>query len=485
MHGTLERPGGRLTATNLEGEFVNGSGPTIIRRPVLTLVYLLLIVAAVGTFLLIRTIGEGLVEPDSDSGRVAEGTSPSTDLLPRILIALVTIVVSARGLGTAFRWIGQPRVIGEVVAGIVLGPSLLGQAWPGVSSFLLPQSVFPVLACLAQLGIILYMFLVGLDLNGDLLRERAHTTVAISHASIVVPFLFGAILALGLHSKYAPAGVNFTSFSLFMGIAMAITAFPVLARILTDLGIERTELGVIALACAAADDVTAWCLLALVVGVIKADVSGALATAVLAVGYICLMFGVARPWVERRLRSASDDRLTKETTGWILVGVLASSLATEAIGIHAIFGGFMLGATIPHDSDVARSFRHKLDDVVSILLLPTFFAITGARTQIGLLDQPTDWLICAIIILAATLGKFGGTLVAARFTGLNWKTSASLGVLMNTRGLMELIVLNLGLDLGIISPSLFTMMVLMALVTTIATTPLLHRLLDQRAAATA
>ncbi len=458
---------------------MNSPSSTNSRPQTLTIAYLLLIVAAVAAFLVIRSIGEGLGGLPTETGRLPGAATKSVDLLPRLLIALVTIVVSARILGILFQWVGQPRVIGEVIAGIALGPSLLGQVAPQAATFLLPQSVFPVLGCLAQLGVILYMFLVGLELNAELLRSRAHTTVAISHASIVAPFLLGTLLALGLHSHYAPKGVDFTSFSLFMGVAMAITAFPVLARILTDLGLDRTELGVIALGCAAADDVTAWCLLALVVGVIKADVTGAIVTAVLAVGYICLMFGLARPWVERWLRTASGSRLSKDATAWILIGVLASSLATEAIGIHAVFGAFLLGAMIPHDSEVARSFRHKLDDVVSILLLPTFFAITGARTQIGLLAQPSDWLICGVIIMAATAGKFGGTLVAARFTGLNWRMSSALGVLMNTRGLMELIVLNIGLDLGIISPSLFTMMVLMALITTIATTPLLHRMIKR------
>jgi len=459
---------------------VNNASSSGLRPPVLTIAYLLLLVASVGAFLVIRSIGEEVVALPTEAGKLPISAAKPADLLPRILIALVTIVVSARVIGTIFQWIGQPRVIGEVVAGIVLGPSLLGQVWPQASAFLLPASVFPVLGILAQLGVILYMFLVGLELNAELLRSKAHTTVAISHASIVLPFLLGSLLALALHSRYAPEGINFTSFSLFMGVAMAITAFPVLARILTDLGIDKTELGVVALSCAAADDVTAWCLLALVVGVIKAEISGAVVTAVLAAGYICLMFGLARPWVERWLHSPSGSRLSKDTAAWVLVAVLASSLATEAIGIHAIFGAFLLGAMIPHDSEVARAFRTKLEDVVSVLLLPTFFAITGAKTQIGLLSQPYDWLICGIIIVAATVGKFGGTLVAARFTGIDWRTSSALGVLMNTRGLMELIVLNIGLDLGVISPTLFAMMILMALITTLATTPLLNRMINRQ-----
>lgn len=437
--------------------------------------YFLLLVGAVALFLLIRWYGEGLAHEAANSAATAVAKK-SHSTLPQVLRALITIVVVARILGGLFRWIGQPRVIGEVVAGIVLGPSLLGRVSPEATAFLLPQDVMPILEILAQIGVVLYMFLVGLELNSEFLHSRMQATVAISHASIVVPFLLGTLLALGTYSHYAPEGISFTSFSLFMGVAMAITAFPVLARILTDLGIERTALGAVALSCAAADDVTAWCLLAFVVGIAKSDVSGALTSTVLAAVYIVLMFGVVRPLLTQWVNSPAGKKLSSEVTAWVLVGVLASAFLTEAIGIHAIFGAFLVGAMIPHDSEIARSFRRKIEDVVTILLLPTFFAFTGARTQIGLLSQPFDWLICAVIIVIATLGKFGGTLAAARLTGLDWRTSASLGVLMNTRGLMELIVLNIGLDMGVISAPLFAMMVLMALVTTIATTPLLRRL---------
>jgi Kef-type K+ transport system membrane component KefB len=448
-----------------------------MRRPgQISLVYLLLFVAAVGVFFLIRFFGEHSAQVPVAPVAASQEHATSHSALPRVLIALVTIMVTARILGVAFQRIGQPRVIGEVVAGIVLGPSLLGRISPHAMEFLLPVTVMPTLGGFAQLGVILYMFLVGLELNSGLLRSRAHATVAISHASIVAPFLLGALLALGAYSRYAPEGVTFTSFALFMGIAMAITAFPVLARILTDLRIERTELGVVALSCAAADDVTAWCLLAFVVGVTQAEVSGAVTTLILAVGYIALMFGFVRPRIAGWLGSTGGKRHSKELTAWVLIAVLCSALATEAIGIHAIFGAFLLGAIIPHDSDVARAFQHKLEDIVKILLLPAFFAYTGMRTEIGLVSGWQAWLMCGVIILVATLGKFGGTLAAARLTGLNWKTSAALGILMNTRGLMELVVLNIGLELGVISPQLFAMMVIMALATTIATTPILQML---------
>jgi Kef-type K+ transport system membrane component KefB len=365
-------------------------------------------------------------------------------------------------------------VIGEMIAGIALGPSVLGQFWPEAPKFLLPDYATPAIKIIAELGVILYMFLIGLELNTGMLRSRAHATVAISHASIVAPFLMGSTLALWLYEDLAPAGVPFTSFALFMGVAMSITAFPVLARILSDRHIEKTELGVVALSCAAIDDVTAWCLLAFVVGVAKAAVNGAVLTVVLALAYIVFMLLAVRRLAVRYLGHESAQHPRGRLAVWVLVMLLLSALAAEWIGIHAIFGAFLLGAIIPHDSFVARDFREKLEDLVKILLLPAFFALTGMRTQINLLTGAQAWITCAVIILVATLGKFGGTIIAARCTGLPWKMSASLGILMNTRGLMELIVLNVGLDLGVISPPLFAMMVIMALATTMATTPVLH-----------
>jgi Kef-type K+ transport system membrane component KefB len=304
--------------------------------------------------------------------------------------------------------------------------------------------------------------------------------VAISHASIVCPFLLGAILALWLYPKLAPPGVPFTSFALFMGVAMSITAFPVLARILTDRRMENTELGVVSLSCAAADDVTAWCLLAFVVGVAQSKLGGAVQTVIFAILFIAFMLTVIRPLAIRFLGQRAEKTPPRRMAVWVLVALLLSALAAEWIGIHAIFGAFLLGAIIPHDSEVALDFRHKLEDIVKILLLPAFFAYTGMRTKIGLVSGTEAWVICGVIILVATLGKFGGSLLAARCTGLNWRLSASLGILMNTRGLMELIVLNIGLELGVISEKLFAMMVIMALVTTIATTPVLHFLTTAR-----
>ena len=429
-----------------------------------------MLVLTIAAFFLIRAYGETLVGPAS-AAPTTTASSPAGDIFLHVLVALVAIIVTGQVLARLFALISQPPVIGEVVAGILLGPSLLG---PQISSLVLPPSVAPFLGVIAQLGVVLYMFLVGLELNPSLLRHRAHATVAISHASILVPFLLGAVLALPLYTRLSSSEVTFTSFALFMGVAMAITAFPVLARILSDYGMTRSPLGVTALSCAAVDDVTAWCLLAFVVGVAKAQPGQGLLVAIGALVFIVLMFAVGRPLLEKATASTDADPPNRTLVTSIFVALLLSALTAEAIGIHAIFGAFLLGAMIPHDSGAARALTRQLERVVTVLLLPAFFALTGMRTRIDLLGSPGLWLMCGLIIAVATLGKFGGTFVAARLAGLGVHDAAILGALMNTRGLMELIVLNVGLDLGVISSTLFSMMVLMALVTTGLTSPIVQ-----------
>ncbi|HVS35015.1 MAG TPA: cation:proton antiporter [Gemmataceae bacterium] len=436
--------------------------------------YAVLLGVGVGAFLLIRAFGETLAAPPSGRPPTAggeQGGASHADLF-HILLALAAVIAAGQGLGRLFRWFSQPPVVGEVIAGILLGPTLLGRISPDAYHYLLPESVTPQLEAISQLGLVLYMFLVGLDLNASLLRRRAHATVAISHASIVCPFVLGSVLALWLYPRVSSADVPFTVFALFMGAAMSITAFPVLARILTDRGLTRTELGAVALTCAAADDVTAWCLLALLVGVAQAQVSGLWLALGGAAAYFAFLFLVARPIVERLTARFDRGRLSAGVVALVFVGLLLSALATEAIGVHALFGAFLFGAVIPRESTIAREFTRRMSDLVTVFLLPAFFALTGMRAFIDFgLDS---WLLCGVITLAATVGKFGGTFGAARLTGLSWRTSASLGVLMNTRGLMELIVLHIGLNLKVISPGMFATMVVMALATTIAATPLLR-----------
>lgn len=441
-------------------------------------IYTVMVGGSVGLYLLIRSFGEHLSAPPAPVAAAAEAASGSAhgNPLPAVLMALLAIILASRVIGALFGLIHQPRVIGEVVAGILLGPSVVGHFFPGVTAAVFPSAVMPLLNIIAQIGVMLFMFVVGLELNTELLRKKTHATMAISHASILLPFLLGSVLALFLYPLLSTRAVSFTAFSLFLGISMSVTAFPVLARILTDRRLQHSSLGTVALTCAAFDDVTAWCLLALVVGVIQAQIHGAAVTAVLTLLYIAAMFGLVRPL----LRQYVERYEAKESTGQGVMAVmgvalLISSLATEKIGIHSLFGAFLLGAIVPHDSALARTLAGKLEDFVVVMLLPAFFALTGLRTQIGLISGNL-WLICGLIVLVACAGKFGGTAIAARFTGMSWRDSSALGILMNTRGLMELIVLNIGLDLKVISPTLFAMLVIMAVLTTFATTPILDLL---------
>jgi Kef-type K+ transport system membrane component KefB len=448
-----------------------------MRRIIPYVLYALAVVVVVAGFLVIRSWGEGLTAPGpllaAGAGKSA-APSHAGDLL-HVLLALAAVVGLARILGTLFRTLGQPPVIGEIIAGVVLGPSLLGRVAPGLFAYVFPATVPPALNILSQVGVILFMFLVGVELDLGLIRRRGHSTVAISHASILAPFILGATLALLLYPRLSSSNVSFTNFALFLGVSMSITAFPVLARILTDRRISKTRMGTIALTCAAVDDVTAWCLLAVVVGIAQAQGVSILKTTIMAAGYILVMVIVVRPLMARlTLLYGNKGRLTQGLMATVFVFLLMSSCATEFIGIHAIFGAFALGAMIPHDSGLARELTDRLEDLVVALMLPAFFAFTGLRTQMGLLNNLGQWELCALIIVVASVGKFGGSLVAARLTGLGWRDGSALGVLMNTRGLMELIVLNIGFEMHIISPTLFAMMVIMALVTTLATTPILH-----------
>lgn len=452
-----------------------GGFPAARRGPRFTSIgYALMIAAGIGAFAAIRRQGATLVATGAPAGIApADAAAAGGDILLHVLAALAAVIATGWVLSRLLARLGQPPVIGEVLAGIALGPSLLG---PRLSGLILPPDAAPYLGLVAQLGVLLYIFIIGLDLHADLVRGRATATIATSHASIVAPFVLGALTALWIYPRFASRDVPFTSFALFMGVAMSITAFPVLARILADTGLIRTELGVIALSCAAIDDVTAWCLLAFATGVAQARVGAGLVVAAATLAYIVVMLALVRPLLGRIVTRWNTEVLPRAAVAFVFVALLLSALATEAIGIHAIFGAFLLGAVIPSDSAVARSFARQLEPVVTVLLLPAFFAFTGMRTRIDLVTGPHQWLVCGLLIAVATVGKFGGTYAAARLTGLATADAAALGVLMNTRGLMELIVLNVGLDLGVISPTLFSMLVLMALVTTIATAPLLRAL---------
>ncbi|MEW6774972.1 MAG: cation:proton antiporter, partial [Bdellovibrionota bacterium] len=395
--------------------------------------------------------------------------------LSRLIVQIILILISTRLVGLVMRLIGQPQVIAEVVGGILLGPSLLGWLFPSVERVLFTPDSMQLLSLISQLGLVLFIFLIGLELDPKLMRGRGHTSIIISHTSIVVPFALGAALAVYLYPRLAPPGIPRSSFLLFMGLAMSITAFPVLARILSERRLTDTPVGALTITCAAVDDVTAWCLLAFVVSLVgTTGIGDAVQTTALALLYIAGMWLLVRPFMRRfGARIANREGLTQNVVAAVLLLLLVSSWATELIGIHALFGAFLFGVVMPREGNFIRVLAEKIEDIVLVLLLPLFFAFSGLRTEIGLLSTGSDWLICGLITLVACAGKFGGCAIAARLTGTPWREAAAMGVLVNTRGLMELVVLNIGLDLGVISPELFTMMVIMALVTTFMTAPLL------------
>jgi Kef-type K+ transport system membrane component KefB len=453
------------------------------------------------------------------------------DPLTRLFVQLILIVLAARVCGSLMRKAGQPAVIGEMIAGILLGPSLMGWLWPGFFQMVFPPASLGTLRMLSQIGVCLFMFVIGMELDVAQLKQQARTAVFVSQVSILFPYLLGVLSALWLFPSLAAPGTTFLAFALFIGISMSITAFPVLARILEERGLTKTALGSTALACAATDDVTAWTVLAFVVAIVKA---GGLAPAVLSIVLVLLFVAVMLFWIKPRvphwlsylapppgsspspatkereragervvLFDGISRRLQTEATSSpqpsppfhggegvlpevsrgrgqdatvmvaVIVFLFACAFVTDMIGIHALFGSFLAGIAMPSRGEFRNSLRVRLEHFSSVFLLPLFFAFTGLRTQIGLLQAPAGWLICLALVAVATLGKLGGSMLAARMTGINWVDSFALGALMNTRGLVELIALNIGYDLGILSPPIFTMLVLMALVTTGMTGPLL------------
>jgi Kef-type K+ transport system membrane component KefB len=365
-----------------------------------------------------------------------------------------------------------------MLAGIMLGPSLFGWLFPHAWAIVFPPATLFYLNVLSQIGVIYFLFLVGLELNPRLLRNRGHAAVVISHVSILAPFLLGVALTLLLYTRlfnHAPH-MQFRSVALFIGASMSITAFPVLARILTERNLHKSRVGAISITCAAVDDVTAWCMLAFVIGVARAQgLRSGLVTAVLALAYVVVMFFVVRPFL-RRLQYVYErqQRLSQHLVGLMFLLVLVSAYITEVIGIHALFGAFILGAMMPKGSAFVHAITEKLEDFTVILLLPIFFAYTGLNMRIGSIDNAEMWFYCGLIIFVACLGKFGGSTLAARACGLGWREAGAVGILMNTRGLMELVILNIGRELGVITDAVFAMMVIMALVTTALTTPILH-----------
>lgn len=389
------------------------------------------------------------------------------------IVQICVILLAATLVVWLLRKFRQPQVVGEMVAGILLGPSLLGWVAPGISAALFPPDSLGPLNLLSQVGLLLFMFMVGLELDTDKLRKLGHVAVVISHSSIIVPFGLGALLAIFLYERVGNT-LPYTGFILFMGAAMSVTAFPVLARILDERNLLGTKLGTLTIACAAVDDVTAWCLLAVIIAIIRSGLDH-LAWWQMILGvlvYLSVMLFVLRPMLEK-LIARQQAKKTEKIIVVLLVFMLVSSGVTEWLGIHALFGSFFAGVIVPKGNGVGEDIRNRLHLPVVTVLIPLFFAYTGLRTNIVLVSSADMILYFGLVLLVAVAGKFGGSMMAARVMRVPWREAAAIGVLMNTRGLMELVILNIGLDIGVLTPSLFSIMVFMAVTTTLMTTPIL------------
>ncbi|MEW1777520.1 cation:proton antiporter [Streptomyces sp. NPDC086777] len=397
------------------------------------------------------------------------------DPLTPLLVAVPVVILACRAGAQVLGRLGQPPVVGEIVVGILFGPSLLGWLWPGAQAWLFPQSALPYIGVLGNIGLLVFMFLVGLELDLKSLRGHSRTAVAVSQAGIALPLLLGTLLALGMYGDFAPSGTARLPFVLFIAVSMSITAFPVLARILTDRGLYRTRVGALAMASAAVDDVSAWCLLAAVVAVTKSHSPlEALTTAGYALVFAAVMFLVVRPLLARWAARAERRYADAVVLVVLFSGLSLAAFATDRIGVHALFGAFLFGVVTPRGSRRIEATAARMRAFAVPVLLPLFFVSTGLKTDVGLLGgSGTQWLWAGAVLAVAVAGKWGGGTLAARLSGRDWRDSMSLGALMNCRGLTELIVLNIGLGLGVIGPELFTVLVLMALLTTAMTTPAL------------
>ena len=483
--------GGITSAIPDYAEFVVAKDVQTFRllRTVAAYVTFVLLPAA-GLFWILRT-GNALLPPVTATAVAATDSLPGSQIIlrtPIFLTQIIIIIAAARLVGSVLRKLGQPRVVGEMLAGLMLGPSLLGAVAPAAYAWLFPVGTVRFLSALSQTGIVLFMFLIGLELNVREIVRRSRESFVVSHASIAVPMFAGGALAFVFYRQFAIAGMPFPTFALFLGCAMSITAFPVLARILRDSSLANSAFGSMAIGCAALADVSAWIILAFVISLAHGNAVGIAALGHTAIGialYLLVMTTVVRKFLKmicrgRASSEARSDALTQNQLGIVLLVVLASAVTTELLHIHAIFGAFIAGVVMPKNEGMNETIRKRFGDLLSILLLPLFFAYAGLRTNVGAIATLSNWLACGAIIGVAVFSKIGGCLAAGRATGMSWRTAGALGVLMNARGLMELVLLTIGLQLGIITPLLFTIMVIMAIATTLMAAPLFTRLMARQ-----
>jgi Kef-type K+ transport system membrane component KefB len=445
--------------------------------------YLLLVGVPLAALILVLKAGSHLSAPIAEAVRtVSARTVPAPVSLFLLVTQIAVIILVSRIFGILFKKIHQPQVVGEMLSGILLGPSLLGWVAPSVSAAIFPAASLGYLSAISQIGLVFFMFLIGIELNPDELRRHSQVALVTSHASIAFPFFLGSALALYMYPRLGTAGVKFSNYALFIGSAMSITAFPVLARILSERKLLRSPMGTLSISCAIVDDLTGWCILAYIVVLVRSESSTKpmWMIAVGAIVFFAAMIFAVRPALmgfERSFRKYG--RVTDNALSGMLVLCLISAVCTEWLGIQALFGAFFLGAAMPKDPGFVKAVQEKLESLTVVALLPLFFAFSGLRTSVASLRGDL-WLDTLLVIGVAVAGKFGGSMLAARLAGVSWRYSAALGALMNTRGLMGMVVLNIGLDIGVISETVFTIMMLMALATTFMTTPLLELIYPSR-----
>ena len=452
------------------------------RTPV---VYAIFVLVPVAGLLWVLHAGHGLPAALNPAFKAVDRGPRVSFQTSLFLTQVIIILTTARLLGSALRKLGQPRVIGEMLAGLIVGPSLLGAVSPAAYAWLFPPGMIRPLNALSQTGIVLFMFLVGLELNPREMIRQSRESLVVSHASMALPMFTGGVLALFCYRQFAAAGVPFYTFALFLGCAMSVTAFPVLARILRESGIGNSAFHSMALGCAATADVSAWMILAVVISLARGNAMNLVAIGQMVGGislYLLIMIAAVRPFLKRTCNRApmdgdGSDPLTENQLGIVLLVVLASAVATELLNLHAIFGAFVAGVIVPRDRGVNENIRNRLNDLLSILLLPLFFANAGLRADVAAMTTLSNWLMCGAIVGVAVVSKIGGCVAAGRASGMTWRGAGAIGVLMNARGSMELVLLTIGLNLGIITPLLFTIMFIMAIVTTLMTTPLFTRLM--------
>jgi Kef-type K+ transport system membrane component KefB len=429
-------------------------------------------VAAIVVILTLITVG--MIPAITRVGQLGQLGRGDGFLIPKFLIAIVLIIVVGNLGGWAAARCRQPRVIGEMAAGIALGPSLLSQFAPEAQHSLFPSDLIPHLSLIAQLAIIAFVFLMGADLPLELLRGLGRRVTVLGVGVVVIPLICGILLATGLSPVYRPDGVALVPFLLFIGTAMSVTAFPVLVRILTERNLMRSRIGTLGLTAAGMGDAIAWCLLVIVVASDHGDsAAGAISTITLLIMFAVVIWAILRPALRQFLAFVEKNHTLRScSTVVLLLSAVSGAFTTDWIGVHAIFGAFLVGLAVPRENHIVQDLTRTIERGVAIVL-PLFFAVVGLSVQIGFLTNLHDLLVCGLMIAVAMISKIGTTTLIARLTKLTWRESAGLGVMMNCRGLTELVVVSMGLSLGIIGQNLFVMFVVMTLMTTMMTGPLL------------